>query len=51
MRKINSDLDDLMGQTVRDLEKTPDFLFEVPQGILKCLEIETEAFQALSEIA
>ena len=40
MRKINADLDDLMGKAVEDLQKPPVFLADVQQSILKCYEIE-----------
>ncbi len=50
MRKINARLDELMGKAVRDLEKKPVFLYEVQQSILKCLQIEKEAFQTLCSI-
>lgn len=50
MRKINVELDNLMGQAVKDLDKTPEFLSDVQQSIVKCLQIEKKAFQALNTI-
>jgi len=50
MKKINGELDNLMKQAVKDLEKTPDFLSDVQQSIVKCLQIEKKAFQMLSSI-
>ena len=49
MRRINSELDDLMEKAVEDLQKQPPtFLADVRQSILKCYEIERRAFNALS---
>ncbi len=50
MRNINRELDELMGKAVKDLEKTPAFLYDVQQSILKCLQIERKAFQTLGGI-
>jgi len=50
MTKINVELDNLMGQAVKDLEKTPEFLSDVQPSIVKCLQIERKAFEALSTI-
>ncbi len=50
MRQINVELDNLMGQAVKDLEKTPEFLSDVQPSIVKCLQIERKAFEALSTI-
>jgi len=50
MRKINVEMDNLMSQAVKDLEKAPELLYDVKQSILKCLKIESEAFQRLSRI-
>ena len=50
MRKINRELDRLMAKAVEDLERTPTFLADVQQSILKCYEIEKKAFQTLSSI-
>ena len=50
MRNINRELDELMGKAVKDLEKTPAFLYDVQQSILKCLQIERRAFQTLDSI-
>jgi hypothetical protein len=48
MRKINEELDELMGKAVEDLQKPPVFLADVQQSILKCYEIEDKAFNTLS---
>ena len=48
MRKINGEMDDLMGKAVQDLRKPLTFLAEVQQSILRCYEIEKEAFNTLS---
>ena len=50
MRKINEELDNLMEKTVEDLKETPTFLADMKQNILKCLEIETKAFEVLSNV-
>ncbi len=50
MTKINVELDNLMGQAVKDLGKTPEFLSDVQPSIVKCLQIERKAFEALSTI-
>jgi hypothetical protein len=51
MKKINEDLDNLMGQAAKDLTETPpEFLSQVQQNIVECLNIEREAFQALSSL-
>jgi hypothetical protein len=51
MKKINEDLDSLMGQAVKDLGETPpEFLSQVQQSIIECLNIERKAFQALSSL-
>lgn len=50
MKQINVELDSLMMPAVKDLEKTPEFLADVQQSIIRCLQIEREAFQALSSI-
>ena len=50
MRQINGESDKLMNQAVKDLEKTPEFLSEVRQNIIKCLQIEIKAFQTLDSI-
>ena len=50
MRQINVEMDNLMGRAVEDLEKAPEFLSDVQQSILKCLNIEKKAFQTLSSI-
>ena len=49
MKQINQDLDRLTRQAVKDLaQKPPEFLSQVQQSIVKCLDIEREAFQALN---
>jgi hypothetical protein len=49
MKQINQDLDRLARQAVKDLaKKPPEFLSQVQQNIVKCLDIEREAFQALN---
>ena len=50
MKQINAELDSLMERVVKDLEKSPDFLPDVQQSILKCLNIEIKAFQTLGSI-
>lgn len=50
MRRINGELDDLMGKAVEDLQKAPTFLADVQTHILKCYEIERKAFNTLSSI-
>lgn len=50
MRRINGELDDLMGKAVEDLQKAPTFLADVQTSILKCYEIEKIAFNTLSGI-
>lgn len=50
MKQINVELDSLMMSAVKDLEKTPEFLADVQRSIIRCLQIEREAFQALSSI-
>ena len=50
MRQINEEMDSLMERAVKDLEKSPDFLSDVQQSILRCLNIEEKAFQTLSSI-
>ena len=50
MIRINGQLDKLMRKAVEDLQKTPAFLFDVQQNILRCLQIEEKAFQALNTI-
>jgi len=44
MRKINEELGHLTGKAVEDLQKPPIFLAAVRQSILKCYEVEKEAF-------
>jgi hypothetical protein len=50
MKQVNVELDGLMGQAVKDLEKTPEFLSDVQQSIVTCLQVERKAFEALSTI-
>lgn len=50
MKKINGELDDLMGKAVEDLRKPPTFLADVQQSILKCYEVEKKAFTTLSSV-
>jgi hypothetical protein len=51
MKRVNEDLDNLMGQAVKDLGETPpEFLPQVQQSIVECLNIERKAFQALSSL-
>lgn len=50
MIKINGQLDELMGKAVEDLARPPAFLADVQQSILRCYEIEREAFQKLSSV-
>jgi len=47
---INEEMDILMEKAIQDLEKIPEFLPDVQQSILKCLQIEKQAFQELSQI-
>ena len=50
MIKISRQLDELMVKAVEDLRRPPTFLADVQQSILKCYEIEKEAFQKLSSV-
>jgi len=50
MKRVNVELDSLMGQAVKDLEKTPEFLSDVQRNIIRCLQVERKAFEALSTI-
>lgn len=50
MRQINIELDSLVMLAVKDLEKTPEFLSDVQQSIVRCLQVERKAFEALSSI-
>ncbi|MFC2059865.1 BtrH N-terminal domain-containing protein [Chloroflexota bacterium] len=50
MRKINEEVDNLMEQAAEDLKKAPEFLYDVQQNILECLQIEDRAFKTLSSI-
>jgi hypothetical protein len=51
MKKINKDLDNLMGQALKNLAETPpEFLSQVQRSIVECLNVEREAFQTLSSL-
>jgi len=50
MKRINMEMDNLMAKAVRDMEKTPEFLSDVQQNIVRCLQIESKAFQRLDSI-
>ncbi len=48
MLKINGEFDRLMAKAVEDLKRPPAFLSDVQRSILRCHEIESQAFQRLS---
>jgi len=50
MLKINRELDALMTRAVQDLSRPPAFLPDVQRSILRCHEVESQAFQRLSSI-
>lgn len=50
MTKINDEFDGLMIKAVEDLKKPPTFLSDVQKSILKCRDMESQAFQQLSGI-
>ncbi len=51
MKRINKDLNNLMGQAAKDLAETPpEFLSQVQQSIVECLNIERKTFQTLSSL-
>lgn len=51
MKRINEDLDNLMGQAVKELAETPpEFLSQVQQSIVECLNIERKVFQTLRSL-
>ena len=50
MAKINHELDDLMTKAVEDLKRLPAFLSDVQRSILRCHDVESQAFQRLSSI-
>jgi len=50
MARINQELDGLMAKAVDDLKKPPTFLSDVQRSILRCRDIESQAFQKLSSI-
>jgi hypothetical protein len=50
MTKINKELDDLMGKAAEDLQKSPTFLADLQQSILRCYEMERKAFTTLSSV-
>lgn len=50
MMRINHEFDVLMKEAVEDLKKPPTFLSNVQKSILRCRDIESQAFQRLSSI-
>jgi len=50
MARINQELDGLMAKAVEDLEKPPTFLSDVQRSILRCHDVESQAFQKLSSV-
>ena len=50
MLQINREFDVLMTRAVDDLIRPPTFLYDVQKSILRCHEIESQAFQRLSSI-
>ena len=50
MMRINHELDELMAKAVEDLKRAPAFLSDVQKSILRCRDIESQAFQRLSSI-
>jgi hypothetical protein len=50
MARINHELDDLMTKAVEDLKRLPAFLSDVQRSILRCHDVESQAFQRLSSI-
>jgi len=50
MIKLNSEMDNLTEPAVVELRNAPEFLCDVQQNIIKCSQIEKEAFQILSNI-
>jgi hypothetical protein len=50
MIQINREFDALMIKAVEDLSRSPAFLSDVQRSILRCREIEGQAFQRLSSI-
>ncbi len=50
MIRINHELDGLMIKAVEDLNKPPTFLADVQKSILRCRDVESQAFQRLSSI-
>jgi len=50
MIKINAQLDRLMVKAGEDLRKAPTFLVDVQKSIIRCYEIENEAFIKLHTI-
>ncbi len=50
MMRINHELDELMAKAVEDLKRAPAFLSDVQKSILRCCDIESQAFQRLSSI-
>ena len=50
MMRINHEFDVLMKEAVEDLKKPPTFLSNVQKSILRCRDIESQAFHRLSSI-
>jgi hypothetical protein len=50
MARINHELDDLMTKAVEDLKRLPAFLSDVQKSILRCHDVESQAFQRLSSL-
>jgi hypothetical protein len=50
MLQINSEFDVLVAKAVEDLSRPPTFLFDVQRNILRCHDVESQAFQRLSSI-
>jgi hypothetical protein len=50
MLQINREFDVLMKKAVDDLSRPPAFLADVQRSILRCRDIESQAFQSLSNI-
>jgi hypothetical protein len=50
MARINHEFDDLMTKAVEDLKRLPAFLADVQKSILRCHDVESQAFQRLSSL-
>jgi hypothetical protein len=50
MLKMNREFDELMAKAVEDLGRSPAFLSDVQRSILRCHEVESQAFQRLRSI-